>query len=86
MSDEPSRRRILGVIAAGSLGIASAAAHAQDAPVAQKQSKAEAQYQDRPNNGQLCGICAFFVPPSSCQRVEGEVHPTGWCKNFQLKR
>ena len=85
MTDDVSRRRVL-TITAGGIAASLAAASAQDTPAAAKQSKADAQYQDKPNNGQLCGICTYFIAPTSCQKVEGEIHPTGWCKNFQLKR
>jgi hypothetical protein len=85
MSHQLSRRNLLAAAAAGAVGTVTvySGARADGAP---KQSKEEAQYQDKPNNGQLCGICAYFVPPTSCQKVEGEVHPSGWCKNFQLKK
>jgi hypothetical protein len=87
MSHRLTRRDLFEVVAATAVGTVTvyAGARAQDAP-AQKQSKAEAQYQDKPNNGQLCGICTYFIAPTSCQKVEGEIHPTGWCKNFQLKK
>ena len=87
MTDGISRRRALSTLTAGGVAIAAiaATASAQDAPAASKQSQADAQYQDKPKNGQLCGICTYFVAPSSCQKVDGEIHPTGWCKNFQLK-
>lgn len=87
MSHELSRRNLLEAAALGAAGTLTlyASAHAQSAPV-QKQSKEEAQYQDKPKGGQLCGICTYFIAPSSCQKVEGEIHPTGWCKNFQLKK
>jgi hypothetical protein len=28
-----------------------------------KATKAAARYQDRPNNGQMCGMCKFYIPP-----------------------
>ena len=60
-------------------------ARAQDLP-GQKQSKQDALYQDKPNNGQVCGICTYFIAPTGCQKVEGAINPTGWCKNFALKK
>jgi hypothetical protein len=33
------------------------------AETAAKVSKTEAQYRDRPNNMQMCGMCKFYVPP-----------------------
>jgi hypothetical protein len=85
MPDPISRRRAL-VIGAGTIGAAATIATARgQTSSAAKQSKADAQYQDKPHDGQLCGICTYFVAPTSCQKVEGEVRPTGWCKNFQRK-
>ena len=87
MTDNLSRRDLLEAAAAGAVGTVTmyASAYAQDAP-AQKQTKQEAAYQDKPKGGQICGICAFFVAPTSCQKVEGDIQPSGWCKNFQLKK
>ena len=84
MPDPISRRRAL-VIGAGTIGVAATIATARGQTSAPKQTKADAQYQDKPHDGQLCGICTYFVAPTSCQKVEGEVRPTGWCKNFQRK-
>ncbi len=28
-----------------------------------KVTKAAARYQDRPNDGQMCGMCRFYIPP-----------------------
>ena len=49
-----------------------------------KMSQAEAQYQATPRGGLSCVGCTFFRSPSSCQVVEGEVSPTGWCRLFDL--
>ena len=83
-NDASTRRQILTTVVAGTIG-ATLLASSQASAQATKQSKADAQYQDKPNNGHLCGICAFFLAPSSCQVVDGTIIPTGWCKNFQLK-
>jgi hypothetical protein len=87
MSQELSRRNLIEAVAAGAVGTVTlyASALAQSAP-AQKQSKEEAQYQDKPKGGQVCGICTYFVAPTSCQKVDGAINPTGWCKNFALKK
>jgi hypothetical protein len=50
----------------------------------QKLSKREAEYQDSPKDIRMCATCTLFEPPNSCQLVEGEVTPTGWCKVFAL--
>ncbi|HZS63551.1 MAG TPA: high-potential iron-sulfur protein [Xanthobacteraceae bacterium] len=48
-----------------------------------KISKADAHYQDKPNNGQQCAGCVHFQAPDRCQIVEGTVSPRGWCSNFK---
>ena len=50
----------------------------------QKLSKAEAEYQDRPKNGLACAACTLFQLPRSCQVVQGDISPSGWCKFFDL--
>jgi hypothetical protein len=49
----------------------------------QKISKADAQYQEKPKDGQACGGCTLFQPPHSCQVVEGEISEHGWCRLFE---
>jgi hypothetical protein len=56
----------------------------RQASAQEKLSKAEAEYQDRPKNGLACAACTLFRPPSSCQVVEGDISPSGWCKLFDL--
>ena len=51
----------------------------------QKMSKQAAQYQDSPNGDQKCADCRFFIEGGSCQLVEGEISPNGWCMLFQPK-
>jgi hypothetical protein len=50
----------------------------------QKMSKAEAEYRDRPKDGFACAACTLFRPPRSCQVVQGDISPSGWCKLFDL--
>jgi hypothetical protein len=47
-------------------------------------SPAEAEYQDRPKSGLVCAACTLFRPPRSCEIVEGDISPRGWCKFFDL--
>jgi hypothetical protein len=47
-------------------------------------SKTEAEYQDGPKNGLACAACTLFRPPRSCQVVQGDISPSGWCKFFDL--
>lgn len=45
-----------------------------------KLSRDEAHYQDEPQDGQQCSNCLHFIAASStCEVVEGEVSPDGWC-------
>jgi hypothetical protein len=87
MENRFTRRTLFEIVGANAVGtvILSADVRAQDAP-AQKLTKQDALYQDKPNNGQLCGICAYFVAPTSCRKVEGTINPTGWCKDFSLRK
>lgn len=50
-----------------------------------KLTKAKADYQTSPKNGQRCMDCAYFQPPSSCGLVSGTISRAGWCK-FWLKK
>ena len=51
----------------------------------QKTSKQAAQYQDSPKGDQKCADCRFFIEGGSCQLVEGEISPNGWCMLFRPK-
>lgn len=90
MRDDLTRRRMLRAVTIGALGttaIAAGVATAQYAPAAAgKETQAQAQYQDKPKDGQMCASCAYFVSPASCQRVDGAIQPSGWCKNFLQKK
>jgi hypothetical protein len=50
----------------------------------QKMSQSDAEYQDRPKNGLTCAACSLFRPPRSCEVVQGDISPNGWCKFFDL--
>jgi hypothetical protein len=49
-----------------------------------KVSQVAAQYQDDPRGGLSCAACTFFRRPRSCQVVEGDISPLGWCRLFDL--
>jgi hypothetical protein len=49
-----------------------------------KVSRAEVRYQDTPRGGLSCVGCTFFRRPRSCQVVEGDISPNGWCRLFDL--
>ncbi|HTQ34298.1 MAG TPA: hypothetical protein VMI30_09020 [Stellaceae bacterium] len=73
------------VIAAG-LGLAALPARGEVPPpgTQPKISPAEAQYQPMPKGLFSCGVCTFFIKPTSCKLVAGAISPTGWCKLFDL--
>jgi hypothetical protein len=49
-------------------------------------TKAEVRYQDQPKGEQRCDQCVNFIPTSnSCQLVEGEISPQGWCSLWARK-
>jgi High potential iron-sulfur protein len=51
-----------------------------------KVSKEAAKYQDRPQGDQQCSKCAHFVAQdNTCQKVEGQVSPNGWCALWAKK-
>jgi hypothetical protein len=73
------RRRVLQTFSALSVVLCISRSLAQ-----QKMSQADAAYQDRPKSGLTCAACTLFRPPRSCEVVEGDISPNGWCKFFDL--
>ncbi len=69
---EASRRIVLAAVALA----------AAETPV--KMSRVEARYQDMPRGGLSCAGCTFFRRPRSCQVVQGDISPNGWCRLFDL--
>jgi hypothetical protein len=53
-------------------------------PAQHKMSHADAEYQDGPKNGLTCAACSLFRRQRSCEVVEGDINPNGWCKFFDL--
>jgi hypothetical protein len=45
----------------------------------EKASQASVQYQGQPRGDQQCSGCIHFVGPNTCEMVEGEISPEGWC-------
>jgi hypothetical protein len=74
------RRQVLG-IGVAVIGTAIVRPARAQAKVSQQQ----AQYQDKPKNGQQCDACLQFEAPSSCKLVEGKIAPQGWCMFFVKK-
>jgi hypothetical protein len=56
----------------------------RDAAAPARMSQAAAEYQDHPRGGLSCIGCTFFRRPRSCQVVEGDISPRGWCRLFDL--
>jgi hypothetical protein len=54
------------------------------APAQQKMSQIDAEYQDEPKSALSCAACSLFRLPRSCEVVEGDISPDGWCKFFDL--
>lgn len=55
-------------------------------PEVKKVAQATVQYQGQPKGEQKCGDCMHFLAESNtCQRVEGQVSPNGWCLLWMKK-
>ena len=84
--ENPSRRAFFrqSAMAASVLGatVASRSGLAAPPPV-RKQTKQEAGYREHPTGPYRCGICANFISPNDCKKVQGPVTPSGWCQNFK---
>jgi hypothetical protein len=52
---------------------------------AAKVSKASVGYQTSPKGNEQCSNCAQFVTPNSCNFVEGDISPSGWCQIWSKK-
>jgi hypothetical protein len=77
-----SRRTVL-LGAAGAVPlIALGAAGAQ---AAAKLTKSAVNYQMEPHDGKHCSICNFYVAPSSCKQVDGQIFPNGYCMLWAAK-
>jgi hypothetical protein len=55
------------------------------ARAAEKMTRQQAEYQDRPNGIYSCSLCTLFEKPNRCRVVEGEVSEDGWCKALQWR-
>ena len=73
------RTLVLAMLSGGMLGLS-----IPSVPAQQKMSQTDAEYQDRPKNGLSCAACTLFRKPHSCEIVEGDISPNGWCKFFDL--
>ena len=81
-----ARRRFLGMALAIGGGAAAASIVASD-PAAAKFSKSAANYQSSPKGGRRCSGCRFFSADSrTCQQVDGEISPNGWCRFYRAPK
>jgi hypothetical protein len=85
MADKPldrSRRNLMGAaVKAISAGLLLRTAPTQ---AAEKMTRQQAEYQDKPNGIYSCALCTLFEKPNTCKVVAGEVSPDGWCKAFAM--
>ena len=78
-----SRRDFLHVASIGCIAVG--LANSATAEPKKKFSQQQAHYQPVPKSGQRCQNCALWQSPTSCQVVEGQVSPAGWCILYQAK-
>jgi hypothetical protein len=76
----PSWRKLI----AAAAGVASVMALGPMPRARALEKMTRAQYQDSPKDIMMCATCTLFEPPKSCNVVEGDVSPSGWCKAFAL--
>jgi hypothetical protein len=56
------------------------------APATPKATQASVQYQAQPKGDQKCSGCQHFIAESNtCQLVEGQISPDGWCTLWTQK-
>jgi len=82
-----SRRGILrsATVIAGGAALVAGAFGPACAQQTGKMTQQAAAYQNGPKSGQKCLDCSFFVQPSSCKLVDGNISPVGWCKFYAKK-
>jgi anaerobic selenocysteine-containing dehydrogenase len=80
-----SRRDFLNIAAVGSGALIAAGLAAPASAAPKKFTQQQAKYQPIPKSGQRCQNCALWQSPTSCQVVEGQVSPAGWCILYQAK-
>jgi hypothetical protein len=79
LSAQPSRRALLQAAAGAAALLGTMAGPAAARLKVSRQSVA---YQDQPDGGKHCSLCAHFLPPGSCQLVQGPISPQGYCRLF----
>ncbi len=71
------------IVAFAKLHVRAQAALTPQAPPTIDQTTAH--YVSHPVFGNECSWCIHFVPPGSCQIVNGTISPHGYCKFFSTK-
>ncbi len=85
-SENFSRRSLLRNIGIGGTALAALTAASVRSSLADgKLPKSQAKYQNAPNGDRRCASCVHFASPSSCDIVDGDVSPQGWCQFFGQK-
>ena len=69
-----SRRTVL-LAAAGAAPLVALTGGQAQAKIAQT----AVHYQTTPKDDHQCDGCNFFMAPSGCKLVDGDITPTGWC-------
>jgi hypothetical protein len=77
-----TRRLSRRVLLQGVAAVPALLAGANRAAAQIKISQSAAGYQDHPNGGRRCALCAHFQQPNSCQLISGRISPDGWCRVF----
>jgi hypothetical protein len=81
-----SRRLLLRNIAIGAPAVAAlTVVSVRSAAADGKLPKSQARYQPGPNGDRRCASCVHFASPTSCDIVDGDVSPQGWCQFYGQK-
>ena len=80
-----TRRDFLNIAAVGGGALVTVGLTKSASAAPKKFSQQQAHYQPIPKSGQRCQTCALWQAPTSCQVVDGQVSPAGWCILYQAK-
>ncbi len=80
-----SRRDFLNIAAVGGAAVIASGLASSASAAPKKFSQQQAHSQPIPKSGQRCQTCALWQSPTSCQVVDGQVSPAGWCMLYQAK-
>lgn len=73
------RRKFLERAAVLMVAAGAAAGGVNNARAADKAAKSDVSYQDSPKDGASCANCKLYNGDGTCQVVEGDISPDGWC-------